>query len=149
MKYFEEVSLPAFDIKSFYQELVKLRPVMGDRYQHAKGWVSIDLVVNSTPQLVLTLCPTVRDWLKTQNFKKVYAAVLDSRGHIDWHRDQTHEKMSDAINLYIQTNKFSVIQFEDGTNWKPETGKAYRFRADIKHRVINASKQARVVLNLW
>ena len=63
--------------------------------------------------------------------------------------DPINEKMSDAINLYIQTNKFSVIQFEDGTNWKPETGKAYRFRADIKHRVINASKQARVVLNLW
>ena len=57
--------------------------------------------------------------------------------------------MSDAINLYIQTNKFSVIQFEDGISWKPETGKAYRFRSDIKHRVINASKQARVVLNLW
>ena len=149
MKYFEEVELPKFDREIFYSELIRLNPLMRERYQHAKGWTSIDLVSKSKSQLVLSTCPSVKEWLEKQDFKAVYVAILASRGHINWHRDQTHKKMSDAINLYLQTNKFSVIQFEDGASWKPEIGKAYRFRSDIKHRVINASKESRVVLNLW
>ena len=76
-------------------------------------------------------------------------AILAPKGYINWHVDQTHKKMSDAINLYIRTNAFSVIEFEGGNIWQPQIGKAYRFRSDIKHRVINASKESRVVLNLW
>jgi len=57
--------------------------------------------------------------------------------------------MSDAINLYIRTNTFSVIEFEGGNIWQPQVGKAYKFRSDIKHRVINAGDAERVVLSLW
>ena len=74
---------------------------MRERYQHAKGWTSIDLVSKSKSQLVLSTCPSVKEWLEKQDFKAVYVAILASRGHINWHRDQTHKKMSDAINLYL------------------------------------------------
>ena len=76
-------------------------------------------------------------------------AILDAKGYINWHADQTHKKMSDAINLYIRTNTFSVIEFEGGNIWQPQIGKAYRFRSDIKHRVINAGHAERVMLGLW
>ena len=44
MNYFEEVELPNFDRELFYNELIRLKPLMRERYQHAKGWTSIDLV---------------------------------------------------------------------------------------------------------
>lgn len=149
MNYFEEVELPKFDREIFYSELIRLKSLMRERYQHAKGWTSIDLVSKSKSQLILSTCPNVKEWLEKQNFRIVYVAILAPKGYINWHVDQTHKKMSDAINLYIRTNAFSVIEFEGGNIWQPQIGKAYRFRSDIKHRVINASKESRVVLNLW
>mgnify|MGYP001244797315 CR=1 FL=1 len=148
MNYFEEVELPKFDRELFYSELIRLKPLMRERYQHAKGWTSIDLVSKSKFQLVLSTCPSVKEWLEKQNFKTVYVAILEAKGYINWHVDQTHEKMSDAINLYIRTNTFSVIEFEGGNIWQPQIGKAYKFRSDIKHRVINAGYEERVMLSL-
>ncbi len=149
MNYFEEVELPKFDRELFYDELIRLKPIMRERYQYAKGWTSIDLISKSKSQPVLSTCLNVKEWLEKQNFNVVYAAILEPKGYIDWHVDQTHEKMSDAINLYIRTNTFSVIEFEDGTKWQPKIGKAYRFRSDIKHRVINVGHAERVMLGLW
>ena len=148
MNYFEEVELPKFDRELFYSELIRLKPLMRERYQHAKGWTSIDLVSKNKSQLILSTCPSVKEWLEKQNFKTVYVAILEAKGYINWHVDQTHKKMSDAINLYIRTNTFSVIEFEGGNIWQPQIGKAYKFRSDIKHRVINAGYTERVMLSL-
>jgi len=148
MNYFEEVELPNFDRELFYNELIRLKPLMRERYQHAKGWTSIDLVSKNKSQLILSTCPSVKEWLEKQNFKTVYVAILEAKGYINWHVDQTHKKMSDAINLYIRTNTFSVIEFEGGDMWQPQIGKAYKFRSDIKHRVINAGHAERVMLSL-
>ena len=57
--------------------------------------------------------------------------------------------MSKAINLYIKTTSISYIEFIDGFRWHPKAGKAYKFRADIKHRVKNPTKEVRMVMNLW
>ena len=82
MKYFEEVELPKFDREIFYSELIRLKPLIRERYQHSKGWTSIDLVSKSKSQLVLSTCPSVKEWLEKQDFKAVYVAILASRGHI-------------------------------------------------------------------
>ena len=153
MKYYEEVKLPSFNKISFYRELVKLQPLMQDRTFLAKGWKSLDLVQNGKSKRILTTCIIVQNWLnKLSNyglyFNTVYVAILESKGYIDWHVDQKHDIMSKAINLYIKTNDNSFIEFDDKFIWKPEEGKAYKFRADIKHRVINISKEIRMVINL-
>ena len=57
--------------------------------------------------------------------------------------------MSKAINLYVKTTNKSYIEFNDGFRWYPKAGKAYKFRADIKHRVKNSTKEVRMVMNLW
>lgn len=152
MNYYEEVNLPRFNKNSFYRELVKLEPLMQDRTSRAKGWKSLDLVLDNKNKRILKTCAVVEEWLNQLNnhkFSTVYVAILEPKGYIDWHVDQKRATMSKAVNLYIKTDENSFIEFNDKFIWKPEEGKAYKFRADIKHRVINRSKNLRMVINLW
>ena len=149
MNYYEEVKLPRFNKDSFYRELIKLVPLMQDRTSKAKGWKSLDLKLDNKNKRILTTCTVVEDWINKISFSTVYVAILEPKGYIDWHVDQKHATMSKAINLYIKTDENSFIEFNDKFIWKPEEGKAYKFRADISHRVINGSKNLRMVMNLW
>ena len=149
MKYYEEVKLPSFNKTSFYRELAKLQPLMQDRTFRAKGWKSLDLKLDNKNKRILTTCTVVEEWINKISFSTVYVAILEPKGYIDWHVDQKHATMSKAINLYIKTDENSFIEFNDKFIWKPEEGKAYKFRADIRHRVINGSKNLRMVMNLW
>ena len=149
MNYFEEINLPVFDKDIFFKELIKLHPLMKDRTFLAKGWKSIDLIKEFEDERILITCPTVLEWLSNQKYKTVYIALLEPYGYIDWHLDQQKEQMSKAINLYVKTTNKSYIEFIDGFRWYPKAGKAYKFRADIKHRVKNSTKEVRMVMNLW
>tara|TARA_B100000424_G_C22945216_1_gene503066 strand:+ start:3990 stop:4439 length:450 start_codon:yes stop_codon:yes gene_type:complete len=149
MNYYEEVKLPRFNKDSFYRELIKLIPLMQDRTSKAKGWKSLDLKLDNKNKRILTTCTVVEEWINKISFSTVYVAILEPKGYIDWHVDQKHATMSKAINLYIKTDENSFIEFNDKFIWKPEEGKAYKFRADIRHRVINGSKNLRMVMNLW
>ena len=149
MNYYEEVKLPRFNKDSFYRELIKLVPLMQDRTSKAKGWKSLDLKLDNKNKRILTTCTVVEEWINKISFSTVYVAILEPKGYIDWHVDQKHATMSKAINLYIKTDENSFIEFNDKFIWKPEEGKAYKFRADISHRVINGSKNLRMVMNLW
>lgn len=122
---------------------------MQDRTSKAKGWKSLDLKLDNKNKRILTTCTVVEEWINKISFSTVYVAILEPKGYIDWHVDQKHATMSKAINLYIKTDENSFIEFNDKFIWKPEEGKAYKFRADIRHRVINGSKNLRMVMNLW
>ena len=122
---------------------------MQDRTSKANGWKSLDLKLDNKNKRILTTCTVVEEWINKISFSTVYVAILEPKGYIDWHVDQKHATMSKAINLYIKTDENSFIEFNDKFIWKPEEGKAYKFRADIRHRVINGSKNLRMVMNLW
>lgn len=148
MNYYEAVQLPDINLSTACEELFKLEKIMKPRYSGAKDWISTDLVKEYTPQRILKVCPYICGWLFGTRYKTVYAAILKSKGYIDWHSDQMHKTMSKTINFYLHCDENSFIEFEGGYVWVPREGHAFRFRSDIPHRVLNLSKEDRLMLSL-
>ena len=71
---------------------------------------------------------------------------LMPKSSIPWHKDTDNpDEFSRGIMLPIIIPKNSYIEFEDGSKDTYDMGYCYNTRFGVRHRVINASNQIRVM----
>ncbi len=148
-QYLKKLDIDQAPYKEIFKEILPFLKFSHKRHDNAPSWKNLSLMEGQNLTEAGKNSKSFMRWmLKNINWipEHVFMHSLLPKSSIPWHKDTDNpDEFSRGIMLPIIIPKNSYIEFEDGSIDTYEMGYCYNTRFGVRHRVINASSQIRVM----